>query len=108
MRAALLSLACLAVAGCDNGAMIRSDARDAVRREVLDPSRAVFSNVEVSAGGAVCGLVNAPNRFGGMTGPQRFVVIPARDRLVREVILEERHSPAFLDEIDALAGCRRK
>lgn len=50
-------------------------AYDAVKARLRDPGSAEFSGVFVSTTGAVCGLVNSKNGFGGMSGAQRFIVI---------------------------------
>jgi hypothetical protein len=51
-------------------------ARAAVTRQLRDPSSAQFRDLKVKSaqGGkkGVCGLVNAKNAFGGLTGPQMF------------------------------------
>lgn len=73
----------------------------AVRDELRDPTDAIFRNVEEAPGG-VCGEVNGKNAYGGRSGFQRFLVLADGS-----VVLEERHSAAFLDELDALAGCKR-
>lgn len=73
-----------------------------VREALLDGRRAIFSDVRKSPGGATCGIVNAPNRFGGMAGRQRFIVLQSR-----EVILEERVGRDQMDGLDGLAGCER-
>jgi hypothetical protein len=50
-----------------------SKARDAVARELVDPSSAQFRNTEVR-GDMVCGEVNGKNRMGAYVGFQRFYV----------------------------------
>ncbi len=57
-------------------AMVETNARELIREKLRDPKSAVFSQIRVSrrSGSPIaCGLVNARNGFGGMTGNQRFV-----------------------------------
>lgn len=48
-------------------------AQEQIKLQLRDPSSAVFSATRRTTH-AVCGLVNAANAFGGMTGPRRFIV----------------------------------
>ena len=59
--------------------MMENMAKDRVRTLLRDPQSAEFSLVEAYPGpveyrGTVCGYVNSRNGFGGMTGPQQFIV----------------------------------
>ena len=94
-----VTLACLVLAGCGpiDRSLGREWGREKVRLELLDRDRAVFADVELSAGGGVCGRVNAPNRLGGMTGFQRFVVTSGGD-----VLLEERIGSAKVAEFTSI------
>jgi len=77
------------LAGCDKGPgkastessedrLIRM-AKEAVTKNLKDPSSADFRNVRWVSGGDVCGEVNAKNSFGGYAGFQRFswtIIVP--------------------------------
>lgn len=57
----------------------RAAAKELVRQRLRDPGSAEFSDIRVVPGivgrsTIVCGSVNSRNAFGGMSGPQRFVV----------------------------------
>ena len=61
----------------DYGLDAKVDALAQVRSQLRDPDSAEFSGVDstlTANGRVVCGYVNSRNGFGGMTGPQRFVV----------------------------------
>lgn len=45
-----------------------------VRSVLVDPDSARFSAIRQGRAASYCGRVNARNRFGGYTGPVRFVV----------------------------------
>jgi hypothetical protein len=67
----------LLLGGCDfipgTDSYQESKARDAVTRNLVDPSSAQFRNVGVH-GDLVCGEVNGKNRMGAYVGFQRFYV----------------------------------
>lgn len=104
MRTALLAALAIAALGVSYVVLERIEEAEVrpVRDELIDGRRAYFSDVRKSPGGATCGIVNAPNRFGGMAGRQRFIVLQSR-----EVILEERVGRDQMDGLDGLAGCER-
>jgi len=52
-----------------------SRSQDSVGAQLKDPSSAKFSSERVGKDGAVCGLVNAKNSFGGYAGDARYVSI---------------------------------
>lgn len=54
----------------DDTAIFQAQAQ--IRALLRDPASAEFSAVR-RRGGAVCGMVNSRNGFGGMTGPRRFL-----------------------------------
>lgn len=73
MRLALLALAGLVLAGCG-----KSDidlAREAVAKQLTDPSSAQFRNEWSKKDGWVCGEVNSKNTMGGYVGFKRYTVI---------------------------------
>lgn len=51
------------------------DAEAAVKASLKDASSAKFSGGKVASSGAVCGLVNAKNSFGGYAGEARYISI---------------------------------
>ena len=59
------------LAAADTTAII--EAQERIKLALRDPSSADFTSVHRTAR-AVCGMVNASNAFGGMTGPRRFIV----------------------------------
>lgn len=61
----------LMLTGCGN--KHEEAARQAVLKNLNDPSSAQFSDITVYDTGAVCGNVNAKNRMGGYAGPSAFV-----------------------------------
>ena len=63
-----------------------------VKDRLRDPSSASFSDVTVSPDDVVCGLVNAKNGFGGMTGNQRFIAGGL-------AVLEDDLSPSDFDAL---------
>lgn len=72
------------LAGCyseesKHEAAVRDFTESTVRPMLRDPDSAVFSDLRAfpasdNGGLRVCGMVNSRNGFGGMTGPQRFIV----------------------------------
>lgn len=53
-------------------------AKEVVGKLLRDPDAAVYSDIKVyrgaqAKGTIICGYVNSPNAFGGMTGRQRFI-----------------------------------
>jgi hypothetical protein len=75
----------------------RAAAEELVRQRLRDPNSAEFSNVHVIPSSlpgrtTVCGIVNARNGFGGMTGPRHFV---AGDT----VVLEGEVSSGSMDQL---------
>jgi hypothetical protein len=53
-----------------------ASAKAAVLKQLRDPASARFSNVRAKSAGTrqgVCGVINAKNAAGGMSGPQLFV-----------------------------------
>jgi hypothetical protein len=48
--------------------------REAVLAVLRDPNSAIFGSSYIGKYGAGCGLVNARNGFGGMSGMRRYVV----------------------------------
>ena len=76
MRIVTLAAA-LALAACDGTASPAVEAEYrahlAVKARLRDPSSAEFGTMRVGSG-ITCGTVNARNVFGGMAGPQRFIV----------------------------------
>lgn len=57
----------------------RAVAAELVKPRLRDPNSAVFSNITFkqetpTRSMIICGHVNSKNGFGGMTGPQRFVL----------------------------------
>lgn len=52
-----------------------SRSQDSVGSQLKDPTSAKFSSERVGKGGAVCGLVNAKNSFGGYAGDARYISI---------------------------------
>ena len=74
---AIALLACVCGCNADDGTTI-GEAEDNVRAQLRDPSSAEFTDVvryppHDGKGAVVCGMVNARNGFGGMTGPHRFI-----------------------------------
>jgi hypothetical protein len=74
---AIALLACVCSCNADTGKTM-GEAKDDVRAQLRDPGSAEFTDVVRYAphddkGAVVCGMVNAKNGFGGMTGPRRFV-----------------------------------
>lgn len=67
-----------AIPACTEAGRKVSAAEDAVRKVLKDPGSAVFSDVTLGWFGSgvegVCGVVNARNSFGGMSGPKPFAV----------------------------------
>jgi hypothetical protein len=67
----------LMLGGCQflpgTASYVERQAREAVQKEMLDPSSAIFDDVEARENNTqVCGRVNGRNSFGGMTGFQAF------------------------------------
>lgn len=85
------------------------DARVAVRNELRDPSSAEFSGGRVfypdgyDGSPAVCGMVNARNGFGGMTGKQLYIV---HNGLVRVDGVGETRHKLFMRAFDRLCETR--
>ena len=91
MRRAILLWFCMiafVLGGCDTRT---EDAKEAVRRQLIDPDSAKFQDVRVvETSGAVCGFVNAKNRVGGYDGMAPFFYQAGRGAvLVREVPTED-------------------
>lgn len=54
-------------------------AKEAVIKQLKDPSSAIFEGMRVTSPGEVCGVVNAKNSFGGYAGSKRFkwtIIVP--------------------------------
>lgn len=62
----------LALSAC--GDAPEEQATEAVRLALRDPDSAVFTEIAVLDDGRVCGNVNSRNGFGGMSGPEPFLV----------------------------------
>lgn len=56
-------------------------AEDSVRKMLKDPESAKFTDTHKAHTGAVCGLVNAKNSYGGYAGASRFIVTPELARI---------------------------
>src|SRR5690606_26012037 len=62
-------------------------ARNELERELIDYTRARFREVRLSSGGTyMCGMVNSPNRAGGMTGWRSFIVVNGTDATAHLVV----------------------
>lgn len=73
---------------------------------LLDPNSVEFKNVR-SAAGAVCGQVNAKNKFGGYTGFKEFIVID--DEAYIAWTLTPDPSPIQSErQLDGLSSTERK
>ncbi len=57
-----------------------------VRSRLRDPGSAQFGGLWQGRNGAACGFVNARNGFGGMSGPQPFVVPRGGRALIARMI----------------------
>lgn len=57
-------------------AELRSRAKKAMEDVLFDPASAQYSSVRAGSNGAVCGKVNAKNRYGAYVGFKHFVVSP--------------------------------
>jgi len=68
-----LAVAVVALAGCAKQQAI-TEAERIVRASLVDPGSAQFQDVKATAGGTVCGMVNAKNRMGGYNGFKPFIV----------------------------------
>lgn len=80
----LLSLAVVSLAGC-----AEAEAKNEVRKALIDPGSAEFNSVSTK-NGIVCGLVNSKNRMGGYVGFRGFIVEHGRAKV------ESPPDPAFL------------
>ena len=75
--ACLLLLFALMDTGCSgksDGEKEIAAAQERVAKNFFDPASAQFKNVKTFPTGAVCGSVNAKNRFGGYVGFRDFVL----------------------------------
>ena len=80
-----------------------AELQERVRKQLKDPSSAIFDAVTVSETGAICGTVNARNGFGGYTGAQPFV---ATDKYVLVQSSAANESTAVVDAAMRLEKCR--
>lgn len=97
-------LCALAVAGlaalpsCTEAGRKIAAAEDAVRKVLKDPGSAIFSGVTLGRFGSgvegVCGMVNARNSFGGMSGPKPFAVSIHDGEMVVEAVGKGRDGSA--------------
>ena len=90
MRGMLVVLASLSLAGCESAeeksqreaqehrSQLFQEAEAVVRAGFFDPDSARFDRLVLGKNDAVCGWVNAKNRFGGYVGFEQFVYLPAK------------------------------
>ena len=75
-----------------------SEAKDAITRDLLDPSAAQFRKLHIATGGpdpALCGEINAKNRMGAYTGFKLFYVIYREGKYSGQINVSEEPSASF-------------
>lgn len=105
----LTGLALLLLLGCDFG--LKGEAKDSVRRSMLDPDAAQFRDLEFCGDNVLMGYVNGKNAFGAYTGFKMFVYEDGRSAVFGDPffypLLERCVGKEAADQIRAMNASER-